>query len=109
MKVKCPKCGYEFEVKSSFDLKSVVEDKAIATVKDRYMPFNFSLTPLDFSLDKVLYSGPYKEVHLSCGHTFRCEFSQYARGQKAYCHICKKEVKVVKIVDTVTGKEYERL
>lgn len=53
--------------------------------------------------------GPYKEVRLSCGHSFRCEFSQHEKGQTAWCAKCGNYVEVAKIVDTVTGKEYDKL
>jgi hypothetical protein len=56
-----------------------------------------------------IIAGPYKEVHLSCGHSFRCEFSQHEKGQTAWCAKCWNYVEVAKIVDTVTGKEHDKL
>jgi len=101
MKVKCPKCGHEFEV------------EAIPVTYPKIEPdmSGSSLTYPDLGISpKVfLYCGPYKEIHLSCGHIIRCEFAQFHKGQKTWCGECKKEVEVVKCIDTVTGKEYDRL
>jgi len=94
MKVKCPICGHEFEVEPK---------PTTPTVSD------MSATSVPIDVKSLLYCGPYKEIHLSCGHSFRCEFSQYYKGQKVWCQECGKHSKVVKLIDTVTGKEHDRL
>jgi len=98
MRVKCPKCGHEFEVAPT------VHKFWESDIEIPYIEF-----PSTTSMESALYCGPYKEIHLSCGHSFRCEFSQFHKGQKTWCGECEKEVEVVKCIDTVTGKEYDRL
>jgi len=105
--IECPYCGRKID---------------IAVYKDRELPNHYVLLTRQRANEKekgpvknhdfgreFLESRafPYKEVHLSCGHSFRCEFSQYRKGQKTYCPECKKQVRVVKVIDTVTGKELE--
>jgi len=96
MKVKCPKCGHEFEVEPT---PAVTETDIASEI----------LAPIEIDVKRLLYCGPYKEIHLSCGHIIRCEFAQFYKGQKTWCPDCKKEVEVVKCVNTVTGREYDRL
>lgn len=61
------------------------------------------------------YCSPYKRIELSCGHKIMCEFSQYYVGQHTYCPTCHNlffrlgPIVVLKCINTVTGKEYERL
>ena len=98
MRVKCPKCGYEFEVEDLFVTYPKIEPD---------MSGSSLIYPI--SHKAFLYCGPYKEIHLSCGHVIRCEFAQFHKGQRTYCPTCKKEVEVVKCIDTVTGKEHDKL
>ena len=93
MKVKCPKCGWEFEVEPT-PMISVPSDQSMA------------LGLLPHPITNIM---PWKEIHLSCGHIIRCEFAQFHKGQKTWCPDCKKEVEVVKCVDAVTGEEYDML
>ncbi|RLI97699.1 MAG: hypothetical protein DRP00_03720 [Candidatus Aenigmatarchaeota archaeon] len=90
MRVKCPKCGYEFEVGESPDL---LETDIASEL----------LVPID--VKELLYCSPYKEIHLSCGHVIRCEFAQFHRGQQVWCSKCNRTVEVTKCIDTITGKE----
>ena len=79
-------------------------------IKVEYMPIDREILSSGFpTLKSILYCGPYKEIHLSCGHIIRCEFAQFRKGEKTWCNECKKEVEVVKCINTVTGEEHDIL
>jgi len=103
MKVKCPECGHEFEIEP---IIPVTSDKPAIVETDIGSE---RLTPIEIDVKSLLYCGPYKEIHLSCGHIIRCEFSQFYKGQKVYCMECNRRVEVVKCIDSVTGREHDRL
>jgi len=113
MKVKCPKCGHEFKVEGVLvKFPAIKPDMSGSSIPDMS---GSSIVPSETemgyapSLKDILYCGPYKKAVLSCGHIFHYEFSQFHKGQKIPCFKCGKDVKVVKLIDTVTGKEYDRL
>ena len=121
MKVKCPKCGHEFEIEgvlvkfpkvepdtSGSSIVPKIDMKKLPKIESYYEgDIASELIPIDTR--SLLYCGPYKEIHLSCGHIIRCEFAQFYKGQKTWCPDCKKEVEVIKCINTVTGEECDRL
>jgi len=105
-------CGHEFEtgLEPIIPIASDIP-ASVSPPKIGYGMSEGDIAPelMSISVKTLLYCGPYKEIRLSCGHSFRCEFSQFHKGQKTWCRECKKKVEVVKCIDTVTGKEYDRL
>jgi len=101
--MKCPRCGYEWKPHALL----IASDKGVSVFKPTRKKWAGDIN--SENLKQLLYLGPFKEIYLSCGHSFRYEFAQFEKGQTTWCSTCKKEVKVVKCIDTVTGKEYNRL
>ena len=99
MRVKCPRCGYEFEVSvSEVGIKPMASDIAAEI-----------LYPSWFTLESFSRCGPYKMAYLSCGHVFHYEFSVHRKGDKIYCRKCRRTVEIVKLIDTVTSEEHVEL
>ena len=104
----CPYCGSKEIHLTGRNIKEVGTGY---TPKIETIQTDYEIPTLEYSpsLESILHCGPYKEIHLSCGHIIRCEFAQFRKGEKTWCNRCKKDVEVVKCVDTVTGEEHDIL
>lgn len=108
----CPNCGKNVFIVVYYDGEVFIQ-KARNQSSMSQRKTNLSNITAEEFLQRFLgwpkELGAHKEVHLSCGHKFRYEFSMYRKGQTTYCPKCKKDVTVVKLVDLITQEEYEIL